>query len=129
MGKNVSDWTWNRVHKLHIKHPLASVAILKPLFDVGIFEIAGSNEVINNNMFYYSDSDIFEIKAGPSTRRIIDFSDIENSLSVLPSGNSGNPFSEHYSDQAKLFVEGKFRKMKMNKAEIIQKSRKITFKR
>ena len=129
LGKNVSDWTWNRVHKLHIKHPLASVAILKPLFDVGIFEIAGSNEVINNNMFYYSDSDIFEIKAGPSTRRIIDFSDIENSLSVLPSGNSGNPFSEHYSDQAKLFVEGKFRKMKLNKAEIISKANKLVFKR
>ena len=128
LGKNVNSWTWNKVHKLEIKHPLGSVAILKPLFNVGIFEIAGSCEVINNNMFAYSDKEFYDIKAGPSTRRIIDFSDIENSKSIVPTGNSGNPFSKHYSDQADLFVAGKFRKMMLNKAEIIKKSTKLTFK-
>ena len=128
LGKNVNSWTWNRVHKLEIKHPLGSVAILKPLFNVGIFEIPGSCEVINNNMFTYSDNDFYDIKAGPSTRRIIDFSDVENSKSILPTGNSGNPFSKHYSNQADLFVAGKFRKMMLNKAEIVKKSTKLTFK-
>ena len=127
LGKNVKSWTWNRVHKLEIKHPLGSVAILKPLFNVGIFEVAGSNEVINNNMFTYSDNEINEVKGGPSTRRIIDFSDIENSLSILPTGNSGNPFSKHYHDQAQMFVGGKFRKMMLNKNEIVKKSTKLMF--
>lgn len=128
LGNNVNSWTWNRVHKLEFKHPLGSVAIFKPLFNLGVFDIAGSCEVINNNMFTYSDNEINEVKGGPSTRRIIDFSDIENSLNVLPTGNSGNPFSKHYNDQAEMFIKGKFRKMMLNKEEIIRKSSKLVLK-
>ncbi len=45
-------------------------------------------------------------------------------MSILPTGQSGNPFSEHYNDQAEMFVNGEFRKMMMNKEEI-QKSTEI----
>ncbi len=129
LGKDINTWTWNRVHKLDVKHPLSNVALLKPIFGLNIFDIAGSNEVINNNMFTYSDDAIYKVKGGPSCRRIIDFSDIENSFNVLPTGNSGNPFSEHYNDQTKLFVEDKFRKMMLNKLEIKKISTKLVFNR
>ena len=79
-------------------------------------------------MITYSDNPVNEVKAGPSTRRVIDFSDIENSVSILPSGQSGNPMSKHYADQAQMYNNGKFRKMKMNKAEIIKTSTKLIFK-
>ncbi|MBC7642887.1 MAG: penicillin acylase family protein, partial [Flavobacterium sp.] len=128
LGDDVNSWTWKRVHKIEFRHPLGSVAILKPLFNVGVFDIAGSCEVINNNLFVYSDNKINDVKGGPSSRRIIDFSDIENSLNILPTGNSGNPFSKHYDDQAEMFVTGKFRKMMLNKNEIIKKSTKLVFK-
>jgi hypothetical protein len=48
-----------------------------------------SNEVINNQMFDYTNEGKYVVK-GPSTRRIVDFSD-ENSWSILPTGQSGNP--------------------------------------
>jgi penicillin G amidase len=128
LGNDINSWTWNRVHKLEIKHPLSSVALLKPIFGIGTFAISGSNEVINNNLFTYSDDAVLTVKGGPSTRRIIDFSDIENSLNVFPSGNSGNPFSKHYDDQSKMFIDGKFRKMMLNKLEIIKKSTKLVLK-
>ena len=101
--------------------------MFKKFFNVGSFPIAGSNEVINNQMFFYSDDAQYAIKAGPSTRRIIDFSDIENSESVLPTGESGNPMSQHYNDQTDMYVKGKFRKMKLNKAEIVRTSTKLVF--
>jgi penicillin G amidase len=125
LGNNVSSWTWNRVHQIEFKHPLGSVALLKPLFNIYPSEIAGTNEVINNNMFTLSDDKVNVVRAGPSTRRVIDFSDIENSWSILPTGQSGNPFSKHYNDQAKMFVAGKFRKMKLNKEDIIKTSTKL----
>ncbi len=87
LGNDVNSWTWNKVHKVEYKHPLGSVALFKPFFNVGKFSISGTNEVINNTMFDYSDEAQHIVKAGPSTRRIIDFSDIENSWSILPTGS------------------------------------------
>lgn len=125
LGDNVNSWTWNRVHRVEYKHPLGSVSILRPFFNVGVFEISGANEVINNVMYDYADTPEYLIKAGPSTRRIVDFSDVENSWSILPTGQSGNPMSAHYNDQAQMYVDGKFRKMKLNKKEIEATSTKL----
>ncbi|SEF41773.1 penicillin acylase family protein [Flavobacterium urumqiense] len=128
LGNSVSSWTWNRVHVLEYQHPLGKVAALRRIFNVGPFEVAGANEVINNQYFDYTDDAKYVIKGGPSTRRIIDFSDIENSWSILPTGQSGNPLSSHYNDQSVLYNAGKFRKMKLNKAEIVKTSTKLVFR-
>ena len=128
LGKEVGQWNWDKVHTLEHPHPLGKVAVLRKIFNVGPFEVSGSNEVINNLMFDITGSGIYTVKAGPSTRRVIDFSDIENSRSILPTGQSGNPFSKHYNDQAEMYNSGKFRKMKLNKEEIIKTSTKLVFK-
>jgi penicillin amidase len=127
LGNSVPAWTWNKVHVLEHQHPLGKVAALRRIFNVGPFEVPGSNEVINNQFFDYTDEANYVVKGGPSTRRIIDFSDVENSWSILPTGQSGNPLSSHYSDQAELYNAGKFRKMKLNKEEIVRTSTKLVF--
>jgi penicillin G amidase len=127
LGNSVPDWTWSKVHTLEHQHPLGKIAALRKIFNVGPFEVSGSNEVINNQMFGFSENGIYKVSGGPSTRRIIDFSDIENSWSILPTGQSGNPLSAHYSDQAELYNAGKFRKMKLNKEEIVRTSTKLVF--
>lgn len=123
LGEDIINWNWGKVHTLEHGHALAAVESLKPYFNVGPFETGGTKEVIDNKAFDYNDSGLYEVKAGPSTRRIVDFSDVENSISILPTGQSGNPFSEHYDDQAEMYSKGEFRKMKMNKEEIIATSR------
>jgi penicillin amidase len=127
LGNAVLAWTWNKVHVLEHQHPLGKVAALRRIFNVGPFEVPGTNEVINNQFFDYTDEAKYVVKGGPSTRRIIDFSDIENSWSILPTGQSGNQLSSHYSDQAELYNAGKFRKMKLNKQEIVRTSTKLVF--
>jgi penicillin amidase len=127
LGEAVNSWTWNRVHTVEYQHPLGQVAALRGFFNVGPFEVPGSTEVINNLFFSFTDTGEYQVKGGPSTRRVIDFSDIENSISILPTGQSGNPFSKHYNDQAEMYATGKFRKMKMNKEEIIRTSTKLVF--
>ncbi|PRX54696.1 penicillin acylase family protein [Flagellimonas meridianipacifica] len=122
LGQNTDDWTWEKVHTLEHKHPIGEVESLRKYFNVGPFPIVGTREVINNLAFPYDSTGYYKVNSGPSTRRIIDFSDIENSLSILPTGQSGNPLSEHYDDQAEMFVNGEFRKMMMNKEEIMQKA-------
>ena len=127
LGNIVSNWEWNKVHTVEYQHPLGKLAILKPFFNVGPFSVPGSVEVINNQFFDFSEDGFYKVKGGPSSRRIIDFSDIENSWGILPTGQSGNPFSQHYNDQSDLYNAGKFRKMKLNKEEIIQSSTELVF--
>jgi penicillin amidase len=127
LGNSIPEWTWNKVHILEHQHPLGKVAALRNIFNVGPFEVSGSTEVINNLFFDFTDDGKYLVKGGPSTRRIIDFSDIENSWSILPTGQSGNPFSKHYNDQAEMYNSGKFRKMKLNKNEIVRTSTKLIF--
>ena len=128
LGTDVAAWTWNKVHTLEHQHPLGKVEALRGYFNVGPFEVDGANEVINNLIFPITGDGIYKVTAGPSTRRIIDFSDVENSVSILPTGQSGVPTSPHYDDQAEMYAQGKFRKMKMNKKEIVATSTKLVFK-
>ncbi|MDC6364843.1 MULTISPECIES: penicillin acylase family protein [Flavobacteriaceae] len=124
-GPDPSLWTWDRVHTLEHKHPIGEVEALRKYFNVGPFPVVGSREVINNLAFPYDSTGYYKVSSGPSTRRVIDFSDIENSISILPTGQSGNPFSKHYKDQAEMYVQGKFRKMMMNKEEIEEKAQSV----
>ena len=126
LGNNIMYWNWGKVHTLEHPHPLGTVSYLKKYFNVGPFPMKGAREVIDNRIFEYDDTGLYKIIAGPSTRRIIDFSDIENSLSILPTGQSGNPFSKHFKDQVEMYNKGEFRKMKLNKNEIIATSTKLT---
>ena len=118
LGENPLDWTWDSVHTLEHGHPIGQIAALRPFFNVGPFPVTGTREVINNMAFPYTEDGFYKVSSGPSTRRVIDFSDVENSMSILPTGQSGNPFSKHYKDQAEMFVKGEFRKMMMNETEI-----------
>lgn len=118
LGGDFQTWTWDRVHFLEHGHPIGRVAALRRFFNVGPFPTPGTGETLNNQGFRTAEDGSYQVINIPSTRRIIDFSDIENSISILPTGQSGNPLSKHYKDQAEMYVKGEFRKMMMNRSEI-----------
>lgn len=111
---------WGQVHTMEHPHPLGTIDVLRPFFNVGPFPAPGGRETINNAAFDLNPVGKYEISYGPAMRRIINFADAENAITILPTGNSGNLMSPHYKDQSELFVLGKFRKMMMNEAEIKQ---------
>ena len=129
LGENVDNWTWNRVVSIEYEHAIGKAGgLLRKFFNVGPFETVGGNEVINNQIFKLDSTGYYKITAGPSTRRIIDFSDVENSLAILPTGQSGNVFSEYYKDQTQKYLDGKFVKMKLNQSEIEQSENVLILK-
>lgn len=121
LGENIDDWTWDRVISVEYEHAIGKAGgVLRKFFNVGPFETIGGNEVLNNQIFKLNSTGIYKVTAGPSTRRIIDFSDVENSVSILPTGQSGNRFSEFYKDQTQKYLDGEFITMKLNQQEIEQ---------
>ncbi|WP_442267430.1 penicillin acylase family protein [Tenacibaculum sp. ZS6-P6] len=128
LGTDLNTWKWKRVLSVEHKHPIGKAGgLLREFFNVGPFETNGGNEVINNHIFRLNASGIYKVIGGPSTRRVIDFSDIENSISILPTGQSGNRFSPYYKDQAQKYLEGKYIKMKLNQEEIQKSKNKLEF--
>ena len=124
LGSNVENWFWERVITVEYEHAIGKAGgVLRKFFNLGPYKTIGGNEVLNNQIFSLNSSGIYKVTAGPSTRRIIDFSDVENGLSIIPTGQSGRVFSEHYDDQVQKFLDGEFITMKLNEAEIKKSER------
>ncbi|MFX1410183.1 MAG: penicillin acylase family protein [Promethearchaeota archaeon] len=100
----VSTWRWGDIHKLLFPH-------IVPGFDSlnkGPFEGDGEGYTVNPSRVSIQDG-LGLARGGASERMIIDFSDLKNSLSVIPSGQRGISSSKHYSDQLEeLFLKGKY---------------------
>jgi penicillin amidase len=117
LGEDINNWDWGNIHTINYEHPLGKLSPLDYIFNLGPFSIPGANNVINKSMSTPGNHD-YKVSSLPSTRRLIDIGSPENSYSILPSGNSGNFWSNHYDDQLNLFLNGKYRKINFSKGQI-----------
>lgn len=118
-GEEPINWRWENHHTIRLRPPLFSEAsdragapaplrlIVNNLMTKGPYPVDGHSMSINNGQYDWSRP--FEMVAGPSIRRIVDFSTPHRSYSVLPTGQSGNPLSEFYGDQTDLWLNGQYR--------------------
>ena len=100
----VSTWRWGEMHQYLYPH----IAGLES-FDKGPFEGDGEGYTVNPSGSSIRGG-VGYARSGASERMIVDFSDLQNSLSVIPSGQRAIANSKHYSDQLELFLEGKYHK-------------------
>jgi len=130
LGSDQVTWEWGRVHTLVHNHSFSSVPCLGIYFNVGPFSVPGNIETINNLMHRLQPDGTYEVYAGPSTRRVIDFADVPgNSWGILPTGESGNVMSPHYADQAQMYANGEHRRMLLDKKEIMENAKYRTVMR
>ncbi len=101
-----SAWKWGDIHKLSIEHPLGSVKILERLFRFNspTFRVGGSDHTVSP----YSYGSGFRVNHGASERHIFNTSDWDESMTVIPTGESGVLSSEFYLSQMKDYINGKF---------------------
>lgn len=111
-GDDPGLWQWGKAHTLSHNHPLGQQKPLNLLFNVGPFAAPGSHEVPNNLSAKIGPAP-WPVNYGPSTRRLIDFADPAQALTINPVGQSGVPFDRHYADQAEDYVQGRYRKVQM----------------
>ncbi|MDP9184432.1 MAG: penicillin acylase family protein, partial [Actinomycetota bacterium] len=98
------DRAWGEIHRLVLAHPLARIPGLDAVFTAASFPYGGDHGTIAQGAF--------DVRLGyrpaviPSVRAVWDLGDLERSVSVVPSGTSGNPASPHWADQSALFAAG-----------------------
>jgi len=99
-GEDMSNWKFSNLHKLNIEHPLG---IKFSWLNYPNWEAWGWSQCVNNIASSGA--------SGPSWREILDFNDLNQSLCIIPGGQSGNPFSEHYYDQLRMWLDGEYKQM------------------
>ena len=109
LGADISEWRWGRIHTLEMNHSLGRVPLLKTLLRIGPLPTGGNGTTIN--LGFYRHSNPYAHTVGPSLRFVIDMSRSQNSEFILPSGQSGHPWSIHYRDQSHLWLSGQRIKM------------------
>jgi penicillin amidase len=120
-GRDVEAWRWGKVHGAVHKHNFSEnlPAPLASWLNVGPLPIGGGEEVINKQAFALSDGRYLNAVSGPAMRIGIDFGAVEEAESINPTGQSGNPLSPHYKDQARAFAAGQHRPMDMRKDRLL----------
>lgn len=120
LGPEVDGWEWGRVHRLEHAHPIGMKKPFDLFFNAGPYPVPGGSEVINQISMDLNGEGVYNAKYGPAMRIVLDFADVENSKSILPTGQSGNVMSHYYFDQSVMYNTGKSRKQKMNRRDIEQ---------
>ncbi len=116
-GRNIADWKWGNIHVLEFHHPLGYVPFFRNIFNVGPFPCPGAHNAVNN-MVNRPGAYNYNVIAGPSTRRLIDFAQPDRVLEILPTGNSGIPSSNWYRDQADMYMRGNYREARITIEQI-----------
>ncbi len=134
-GDKVADWQWGEVHKITFKHFFNGFSsLLDPIVNVGPYSIGGDGTTIFNteysfptsfldkrfseNKSPYVKSEPFENDLGPSMRFIYDFANPNEFEFILPTGQSGHIFSDHYSDMTHKWLNGEYIRISLNEEQI-----------
>lgn len=119
LGSEPLQWRWGNLHTITFAPPLFSQAAEQPdastalklivhnLLSKGPYAVRGHGMSVNNGQ--YSWVHPFTMTLGPSIRRIVDFSDLSNTQSIIPTGQSGNPLSEYFGDQTQSWLNGTYK--------------------
>lgn len=110
-GELMGDWQWGQLHQLTLEHVMGKQKPLDVIFNLGPMPLGGSPNTVNKGEYNFSKP--YAVNSGASMRTIVDLSQPEVSLSVIPGGQSGQPFSPHYKDQVALWLKGEYRRVSM----------------
>ena len=114
---NPERWTWGELHQATFKEQTIGQSGIGPLewyFNDGPVAVPGAAGAVNN-MYYrlsraYPDpldpdfqplnvTELFSVTNLPSYRLLIDMTDLDGARIVITTGQAGNPFDRHYTDQ------------------------------
>ena len=107
-GKDRSKWRWDTAHYADGEHrPFSNVPRLAPYFEIRVPSPGGSY-TLNRGKTEFGDEPPFANRHGSSLRAIYDFADLDRSLFMQSTGQSGNPMSPFYRSFAKRWAEGDY---------------------
>ncbi|MDP9295921.1 MAG: penicillin acylase family protein [Actinomycetota bacterium] len=116
LGEDMGAWRWGSLHHARFTGPIAISPDLAELFTGADVEIGGDEQTVLQSSYLAGES--YRATVIPSWRQIVDLSDPDAALAVLPTGQSGNPESPHWNDQAELWSGGRLHPLPFTRAAV-----------
>ncbi len=119
-GSDTSQWQWGLLHQATFAHPLASVTPLNLVFGVAPLPRPGDGVTVSvgGDDNFAADPASYAQVTVSSMRQIIDMSNLDNSLWVTTTGESGQPFSGHYKDLVPLWDQNQYQTMEFTPSAV-----------
>ena len=118
-GKDPQSWVWGKAHMAISEHrPLSKVPLLGSQFNL-TQPFSGDSFTINVGRLELLRSDNpFETKLAPSLRTIYDLSDLEQSLFIYQTGQSGWVQSKLYRNMSPLWAKNDYLPLQMKPEKV-----------
>jgi penicillin amidase len=116
LGDDAASWRWGALHRARFASPLARLPGLAEAFTAATVEVGGDEGTVAQSAV--------DPRAGypaavvASWRQVVDLADVDRSVGVLPTGQSGNPASSHWNDQAGLWSAGAHHPLAVSRAAV-----------
>jgi penicillin amidase len=117
-GSDRQGWTWGSAHRARSAHPvLSGTPVISRWVDL-VSASGGDNHSVNLGGYSYDNEDEpFENRSGPGFRAIYDLDDLDRSVFVINSGESGHFLSPNYRNLGERWSRGEYVPMTMTALE------------
>ena len=122
-GKDMSKWIWGDMHASTFRNGTlgeSGVFLIEDLFNRGPFQTGGGDAIVNATGWSVRDG--YETNWLPSMRMIVDMGNLNNSLTVHTTGQSGHAYHEHYADMSPLWANIEYYSMWWNQDSVLKDS-------
>ena len=93
---HIEDWRWKRFDSLDMLHPIGREGLLKHLLSIADKPQSGTGYSVRAATKHH----------GPAMRFVANVGDWDESILLIPAGQSGQLGSSHYADQFSYWYEG-----------------------
>ena len=101
---DVHAWRWGKTHQINFKNPIRRSGFGSSLLGGKTFAISGSNETLYRSIYAFQKPE--ETLVTAALRMVIDLSDGDKFLAVIPGGVTGRTFDSYFKDQLKDYMKG-----------------------
>jgi penicillin amidase len=118
-GKDPSKWSWGKLHTATFSNQTlgeSGIGPIEALFNRGPFPTGGGEAIVDATGWSVVDG--YQVNWLPSMRMIVDLSNLDNSVSVHTTGQSGHAYNKHYADMAPMWASIQYYPMWWNQASI-----------
>ncbi|MEU2428080.1 penicillin acylase family protein [Streptomyces sp. NPDC007861] len=107
LGKDVSTWSWGRLHQLTLKNQTLGTegpGALQWVLNRGPWNLGGGEAAVNATGWNAAAG--YDVIWVPSMRMVVNVGDWDKSRWINLTGASGHAYSEHYTDQTDKWAKG-----------------------